>query len=95
MNIYVGNLSFQLTETEFQEIFAAYGQVSSAKIIKDQYSGQSRGFGFIEMPNDAEGHAAIQALDGTEVGGRALKVSIARPREDNRRDTRPRRRNRW
>lgn len=95
MNIYVGNLSFQLTESELQELFANHGEVASTKIIKDQYSGQSRGFGFIEMPNDAEGHAAIQALNGAEVGGRSLKVSIARPRDDSRRDQRPKRRNRW
>jgi RNA recognition motif-containing protein len=81
MNIYAGNLNWQTTEAELQELFGAYGQVDSVAIIKDKYTGQSRGFGFVEMPNDAEGQAAIDALNGTEFGGRALKINIARPRE--------------
>ena len=95
MNIYVGNLSWQTIEADLQMLFETHGQVTSVAIIKDKYSGQSRGFGFIEMPNDAEGNAAIQALNGTELGGRALKVSVAKPRGERGRDQRPNRRNNW
>lgn len=82
MNIYVGNLSFGTTEEELQELFGAYGQVSSAAIIKDRYSGESRGFGFVEMPTRGEAEAAIAALNGKDFKGRALNVNEARPRED-------------
>jgi RNA recognition motif-containing protein len=85
MNIYVGNLSWQTTESELKELFAAYGAVESATIIKDKNSGRSRGFGFVEMPNDAEGQAAIQALNGTDFGGRNLNVNVAKPREQGNR----------
>ncbi len=95
MNIYIGNLNWQTTEAELQGLFEAHGQVASATIIKDKYSGQSRGFGFVEMPNDNEANAAIQALNGTEFGGRELKVNVAKPREERDSDRRPRRRNRW
>lgn len=81
MNIYVGNLNWQTTEAELQELFEGYGQVSSAAIIKDKYTGQSRGFGFVEMPNDSEARAAIDALNETELGGRSIKVNEARPKE--------------
>lgn len=97
MNIYVGNLSWQTTEEELQVLFSAHGQVTSVSIIKDRHTGASRGFGFVEMASDAEAHAAIEALNGTELGGRALKISVARPREEGDRDRRsgpPRRRER-
>ncbi len=84
MNIYVGNLNYRTTEDELREAFGAYGEVSSAAIITDKYSGQSRGFGFIEMPSDEEGQAAIEALNGAELGDRKLKVNVARPKEDRR-----------
>jgi RNA recognition motif-containing protein len=81
MNIYVGNLSWQTTEPELQELFEGYGQVSSVAIIKDKYTGKSRGFAFVEMPDDGEARAAIDALNETEFGGRSLKVNEARPKE--------------
>jgi RNA recognition motif-containing protein len=81
MNIYVGNLSFSLTESELRDAFAAHGEVSSAKILMDRETGRSRGFGFVEMPNQGEGEAAITQLNGKELGGRALRVNEARPRE--------------
>ena len=82
MNIYVGNLSYELTEEELQQAFEAFGQVESAKIIKDAYTGRSRGFGFVEMPSKEEGEAAVNGLNGTTLKGRTLKVSEARPRRE-------------
>jgi len=82
MNIYVGNLPHATTEAEVQEAFEAFGQVSSAAIIKDKFSGQSRGFGFVEMPDGGEAQAAIAGLNGTELGGRTLTVNEAKPRQD-------------
>jgi RNA recognition motif-containing protein len=81
MNIYVGNLSYDMSEDALREAFAEYGDVSSAKILSDRETGRSRGFGFVEMPNQSEGEAAIAQLNGKEVGGRALRVNEARPRE--------------
>jgi len=78
MNIYVGNLSFSTTEEELKGLFAGFGQVNSVSIIKDKFSGESRGFGFVEMPNATEGQAAVAQLNGKDVGGRALKVNEAR-----------------
>lgn len=83
MNIYVGNLSYRTTEDELRRAFEAFGAVSSAAIIRDRESGQSKGFGFVEMPSDSEAQAAINGLNDKEVGGRRLKVNQARPREDN------------
>lgn len=80
INIYVGNLSFDASEGELKGMFEAYGEVDSAKIITDQFTGRSRGFGFIEMSNREEGLKAIQELDSKNVGGRSLKVNEARPR---------------
>lgn len=80
MNIYVANLNYRVQDHELQELFEEYGQVSSAKIIKDHESGRSRGFAFVEMPDDEAGMQAINELDGAEVQGRNLKVSKARPR---------------
>jgi RNA recognition motif-containing protein len=82
MNIYVGNLPFSTTQEELQQAFAAYGTVDTAKIITDRYSGRSRGFGFVEMPNEDEGRAAVEAMNDFEMGDRKLKVEEARPRED-------------
>jgi RNA recognition motif-containing protein len=81
MNIYCGNLNWQTTEAGLQAAFEEFGEVSSVTIIKDRYTSQSRGFGFVEMPNDAEGQAAISAMNGRELDGRPLKVDQARPRE--------------
>ncbi len=82
MNIYVGNLSREVTEEELKKAFEAFGQVESAAIIKDKFTGESRGFGFVEMPAKAEAQSAIDGLDDTEMQGRPLKVNEARPRED-------------
>jgi len=81
MNIYVGNLSYGMSEDELREAFGAYGDVSSVKILSDRETGRSRGFGFVEMPNQSEGEAAIAQLNGKELGGRTLRVNEARPRE--------------
>jgi RNA recognition motif-containing protein len=80
MNIYVGNLSFDMSEEDLRGVFEAYGQVSSATIVKDKYSGQPRGFGFVEMPDQSEAKAAIENLNGKERLGRQMNVSEARPR---------------
>lgn len=85
MNIYVGNLPWDLTEDELREAFTAFGEVESAKIITDKFSGRSRGFGFVEMPNSEEGTAAISGLNEKDLKGRSIKVNEARPRTDNRR----------
>jgi RNA recognition motif-containing protein len=82
MNIYVGNLSRDLTESELREAFAAFGEVSSASIIKDKFSGETRGFGFVEMPNKEEADKAISALNGRDLKGRTASVNEARPRTD-------------
>ncbi len=81
MNIYVGNLSYGMSEQELRDAFAQYGEVTSAKILTDRETGRSRGFGFVEMPNQSEGEAAIMQLNGKDVSGRALRVNEARPRE--------------
>lgn len=80
-NIYVGNLPFSTTEQDLQQLFGQYGQVGRASVVMDRETGRSRGFGFVEMPNDAEGQAAINALNGKDFSGRALVVNVARPRE--------------
>jgi RNA recognition motif-containing protein len=79
--IYVGGLPFKTTEEEMNGLFATYGQVTSAKLITDKYSGQSRGFGFVEMPNDDEAMAAMEKLNGSDFGGRKLTINEARPME--------------
>jgi len=86
VNIYVGNLSRDVTEEDLREAFGAFGQVASANIIKDRFSGESRGFGFVEMPEKAEAQAAIAGLNGKDLKGRALNVNEARPRTEGRRD---------
>jgi len=84
MNIYVGNLSYELTEEDLRSLFEQFGTVASANIIKDKFSGQSKGFGFVEMPAKAEGQSAIDGLNGKEKNGRALKVNEARPPSEKR-----------
>ncbi|MDT8307324.1 MAG: RNA-binding protein [Anaerolineae bacterium] len=86
MKIYVGNLDWQTSETDLQEAFAAYGAVSSVDIIKDRDTGNSRGFGFVEMQSTSEAQAAINGLNERELHGRALSVNQARPREERSRD---------
>lgn len=102
INIYVGNLSFDTKEGELRDLFGTYGEVESAKIIMDQFTGRSRGFGFVEMTERTEGLKAIEELDSKDFGGRNLKVNEARPKKaggpgggggrDRDRDTR---RSRW
>ena len=82
MNIYVGNLSYDTTEDDLRMAFERFGQVTSATLIKDKYTGKSRGFGFVEMASDEEAQAAIQGLNGTELTGRTLTVNEARPRTE-------------
>jgi RNA recognition motif-containing protein len=82
MNIYVGNLSFETHEDDLRKAFESYGQVASVNIIKDRFSGESRGFGFVEMSSDEEAQAAMGGLNGTELHGRALNVNQARPRTE-------------
>jgi RNA recognition motif-containing protein len=84
MNIYVGNLSYDVNEQELREAFEAFGQVESAKIIMDTYTGRSKGFGFVEMPNREEAQSAINGLNGKELKGRSLNINEARSRSDGR-----------
>jgi RNA recognition motif-containing protein len=83
MNLYVSNLGFQVNDDDLKNLFTPYGQVSSAKVIKDRETGRSRGFGFVEMPVDDEAKKAIKELEGKPMDGRALSVSVARPKSDN------------
>ncbi len=85
MNLYVGNLSYEATEEDLEREFSAFGQVQSVTIIRDKFSGQSRGFGFVEMPVQSEALAAIAGLTGKEVRGRSITVNEARPRTEDRR----------
>jgi RNA recognition motif-containing protein len=82
MNIFVGNLSYNSDDNSLRAAFEAFGEVSSARVISDRETGRSRGFAFVEMPNAAEGQAAIQALDGRDLDGRQVKVNEARPKEE-------------
>ena len=84
MNIYIGNLPYSISEDELRDLFAAHGEVSSANIIMDRDSGRSKGFGFVEMPDKAQGEAAVNAINQTDVQGRSVRVNEARPRNDNR-----------
>jgi RNA recognition motif-containing protein len=90
MRIYVGNLSYQATEETLTELFKAYGDVGEVRVITDRDTGRSRGFAFVEMPNEAEARAAIEALDQKESDGRTLRINEAQPRRQDRRDSRPR-----
>jgi RNA recognition motif-containing protein len=82
MNIYVGNLPYQVSEEDLRVAFEPFGQVESVNIIKDKYSGQSKGFGFVEMPSEEEARSAINELNGKELNGRTLNVNEARPRSE-------------
>jgi RNA recognition motif-containing protein len=84
MNIYVGSLNFKMVEAELKELFEEYGEVASAKIIFDKYSGKSKGFGFVEMPNEAEAKKAIEELNGAEIQGRNIIVNESIERADRR-----------
>jgi RNA recognition motif-containing protein len=84
MNIYVGNLSYEVTEEDLKEAFEAFGAVETVKVIKDNYTGRSKGFGFVEMPAKDEAESAINELNDKELKGRTLKVNEARPRTENR-----------
>jgi RNA recognition motif-containing protein len=84
MNIFVGNLSRDVTNDDLQQAFQAFGEVASANVIRDKFSGDSRGFGFVEMPSKEAGQAAIAGLNGKDLKGRAINVNEARPRDDNR-----------
>jgi cold-inducible RNA-binding protein len=81
--LYVGNLSYETSDSDLDKLFAAHGTVQSAQVIMDRETGRSKGFGFVEMSSDSEAQAAIQALNGKEIEGRSLKVNEARPREDH------------
>jgi RNA recognition motif-containing protein len=95
IKIYVGNLSFDSSEADLKGLFAAYGEVESAKVIVDQFTNRSRGFGFIEMTNREEGLKAIKELDAKDLDGRPLKVNEARPKNDSRGGARSGGRSRW
>lgn len=82
MNIYVGNLSFSVKDDDLEQAFAQHGEVESARVISDRETGRSRGFGFVTMPNQAEGQAAINAMNGRDLMGRTISVNEARPREE-------------
>jgi RNA recognition motif-containing protein len=82
MNIYVSNLSYNTTSGSLKELFAGYGETTSAKVITDMLTGKSRGFGFVEMPNDAEGQKAINELNATDFEGKTINVTVARPKAE-------------
>ena len=84
MNIYVGNLSYSATESDLRDAFEAFGDVASARVIMDRATGKSKGFGYVEMPNDAEGKSAISGLDGKDLKGRPLRVNESIPKDDSR-----------
>ncbi len=82
MKIFAGGLPFRMDESSLKEVFQSYGQVSSAKVITDKFTGKSRGFGFIEMPDDAEAKKAIEGLNGSEIDGRSIVVNVAEERKE-------------
>jgi RNA recognition motif-containing protein len=82
MNIYIAGLSYNVTDADLNDLFTEYGEISSAKVITDRETGRSRGFGFVEMPNEAEGQKAIEELNGVEYDGKVISVSVARQRTD-------------
>lgn len=83
MNIFVGNLNFQTTEEQLQDLFTPFGEVSSVKIVTDKFSGRSRGFGFVEMPNQSQGESAVNDLNNYTLNSRSIVVNEAKPRENN------------
>jgi RNA recognition motif-containing protein len=84
MNLYVSNLGFHVSDEDLRNLFVAYGNVTSAKVIMDRETGRSRGFGFVEMPVDEEAKKAMKGLEGKEIEGRTISVTVARPKTDNR-----------
>lgn len=82
MNIYIGNLPYSVTDADLRETFSRFGEVSHVHLISDKYSGESKGFGFVEMDDDSQADAAIKALNGTDIKGRNIKVNQAKPRAD-------------
>ena len=82
MNIYITGLNYSINDADLNDLFAEYGEITSAKVIMDRETGRSRGFGFVEMPNDAEGQRAIDTLNGTELEQKVISVSVARPRTE-------------
>lgn len=90
MNIYIGNLPSNITESELRELFESFGQIESVNLVKDRFSGESRGFGFVDMPSRKEAIAAIAGLNGKNVKGQSIKVNEARPRNTDRRGSRGR-----
>ena len=90
MNIYIGNLAYTVTEDDLRDAFSEFGQVDSASIINDKFSGRSKGFGFVDMPNDSEAREAIESMNEKDLNGRTIKVNEAKPREE-----RPARRDRY
>jgi len=82
MNIYVGNLSYSVTSDDLRKAFEAFGEVSTANVVTDKFTGQSKGFGFVEMSNKGQGEAAIKELDGKDLKGRSIRVNEARPRTE-------------
>ena len=82
MNIYVSNLSFSINDEDLKNLFTGYGEVTSAKVIMDKFTNRSKGFGFVEMPDDAAGENAIKELNGSQVDSRSISVTVARPREE-------------
>lgn len=82
MNIYISNLSYGVTDADLNDLFADYGEISSSKVITDRETGRSRGFGFVEMPDDAAGQKAIDELNNAQLDGKTISVNVARPRED-------------
>ncbi len=93
MNIYVGNLPYSTEKEELQEVFEAYGIVESVDIIVDRRSGRSRGYGFVTMPNEDEARQAVEELNGSDLGGRSLRVDFSRPKSEGQRGRRPSRNN--
>lgn len=81
MNIYVGNLPYSITHEELKSVFSVYGEVAAVRLVKDRETGRAKGFGFVEMHDDAQARAAIEAMNGQEIGGRKAVVNEARPRE--------------
>ena len=82
MNIYVGNLPYSVTDADLREVFSRFGEVSSVHLISDKYSGESKGFGFVEMDNNSQADTAIKALNGTDLKGRNITVNQAKPKTD-------------
>ena len=80
--LYVGNLPFSVTDEDLKSLFSSYGEITEAVLIKDKFSGDSRGFGFVTMSNDTQGQAAIDGLNGKDMGGRALTVNLAKPKTE-------------